>query len=126
MTSRRSGESPNILVFSLRALWRVLFRLEVAGWENLAPAGAPNIVVVDHVSWLDAPILFSLMDTPPTFVIEPAAAKSWGSGSFLDKRFAKIAGETVSLASVEDLVADLWPTMSRPRSRRPTPNAASA
>jgi hypothetical protein len=32
--------------------------------------------VVDHVSWLDAPILFSLMETPPTFVIEPAAAKS--------------------------------------------------
>jgi hypothetical protein len=64
MTSRRSGESPSILVFSLRALWRVLFRLEVAGWENLASAGAPNIVVVDHVSWLDAPILFSLMETP--------------------------------------------------------------
>lgn len=107
-------------------MWRLSFRLEVVGRENLASAEAPNIVAVDHISWLDAPILFSLMDTPPTFVIEPAAAKSWGSGSFLDKRFAKIAGETVSLASVEDLVADLWPTMSRPRSRRPTPNAASA
>jgi acyl-[acyl-carrier-protein]-phospholipid O-acyltransferase / long-chain-fatty-acid--[acyl-carrier-protein] ligase len=69
-------ERPNILVFSLRALWRLLFRLEVVGRENLASAGAPNIVVVDHVSWLDAPILFSLMETPPTFVIEPAAAKS--------------------------------------------------
>jgi 1-acyl-sn-glycerol-3-phosphate acyltransferase len=86
MTSRRSGESPSILVFSLRALWRVLFRLEVAGWENLVSAGAPNIVVVDHVSWLEAPILFSLMETPATFVIEPAAAKSWAQRLFL--RFA--------------------------------------
>ena len=91
MTSRRSGESPSILVFSLRALWRVLLRLEVAGRENLASAEAPNIVAVDHISWLEAPILFSLMETPATFVIEPAAAKSWGSGSFFDKRFAKIA-----------------------------------
>ena len=56
MTSRRSGESPNILVFSLRALWRLVFRLEVVGLENLAPTGTPNIVAVDHVSWLDAPI----------------------------------------------------------------------
>jgi acyl-[acyl-carrier-protein]-phospholipid O-acyltransferase/long-chain-fatty-acid--[acyl-carrier-protein] ligase len=86
MTSRRSGESPSILVFSLRALWRVLFRLEVAGWENLASAGAPNIVMVDHVSWLDAPILFSLPETPATFVIEPAAAKNWPQRLFL--RFA--------------------------------------
>jgi acyl-[acyl-carrier-protein]-phospholipid O-acyltransferase/long-chain-fatty-acid--[acyl-carrier-protein] ligase len=66
----------NILAFALRAMGRVLFRLEVGGQDNLAPAGAPNVVVVDHVSWLDAPILFSLMETPATFVIEPAAAKS--------------------------------------------------
>ena len=39
MTSRRSGESPNILAFSLRAIWRVLFRLEVIGQENLSPGG---------------------------------------------------------------------------------------
>jgi acyl-[acyl-carrier-protein]-phospholipid O-acyltransferase/long-chain-fatty-acid--[acyl-carrier-protein] ligase len=86
MTSRRSGESPNILVFSLRALWRLVFRLEVVGLENLAPTGTPNIVAVDHVSWLDAPILFSLLETPATFVIEPAAAKSWPQRLFL--RFA--------------------------------------
>ena len=76
----------NILAFSLRAIWRLLFRLEVVGQENLALAGAPNIIVVDHVSWLDAPILFSLMETPATFVIEPAAAKSWPARLFL--RFA--------------------------------------
>jgi hypothetical protein len=40
--------------------------------------------MVEHISWLDAPILFSLMETPATFVIEPAAAKSWLSGSFFD------------------------------------------
>jgi acyl-[acyl-carrier-protein]-phospholipid O-acyltransferase / long-chain-fatty-acid--[acyl-carrier-protein] ligase len=73
----------NILAFSLRALWRLLFRLEVVGKENLAFAETPNIVVVDHISWLDAPILFSLLETPPTFVIEPNAAKSWPARLFL-------------------------------------------
>jgi acyl-[acyl-carrier-protein]-phospholipid O-acyltransferase / long-chain-fatty-acid--[acyl-carrier-protein] ligase len=69
----------NILGFCLSAIWRLLFRLEVVGHENLAFNGAPNIVVVDHVSWLDAPILFSLMEKPPTFVIEPAAGQSWAA-----------------------------------------------
>jgi acyl-[acyl-carrier-protein]-phospholipid O-acyltransferase/long-chain-fatty-acid--[acyl-carrier-protein] ligase len=67
----------NILAFSLGAIWRLWFRLEVVGHGNLASVEAPNVVVVDHVSWLDAPILFSLMETPPTFVIEPTAAKRW-------------------------------------------------
>jgi acyl-[acyl-carrier-protein]-phospholipid O-acyltransferase/long-chain-fatty-acid--[acyl-carrier-protein] ligase len=46
----------------------------------------PNVVAVDHVSWLDAPIRFSLLETPATFVIEPAAAKNWAQRFFL--RFA--------------------------------------
>ena len=76
----------NILAFCLRTIWRLLFRLEVVGQENLAPAGAPNIISVDHVSWLDASVLYSLMETPPTFTIEPAAAKSWPARLFF--RFA--------------------------------------
>jgi acyl-[acyl-carrier-protein]-phospholipid O-acyltransferase / long-chain-fatty-acid--[acyl-carrier-protein] ligase len=76
-TSRRSGESPNILTFCLRAIWRLVFRLEVVGRENLSPTEAANIITVDHVSWLDAPILFSLIGKPATFVIEPTAAESW-------------------------------------------------
>jgi len=67
----------------LRTLWRLLFRLEVVGRENLASAEAPNLITVDHVSWLDAAILFSIMETPATFVIEPAAAKSWPQRFFL-------------------------------------------
>jgi acyl-[acyl-carrier-protein]-phospholipid O-acyltransferase / long-chain-fatty-acid--[acyl-carrier-protein] ligase len=74
-TSRRLAPFP--------AFWRLLFRVEVVGQENLALTGAPNVVVVDHVSWLDAPILYSLMETPATFVIEPAAAKSCPARLFL-------------------------------------------
>ncbi len=77
----------NIAAFSLRALWRVLFRLEVAGRENLEPTGAPSVIAINHVSWLDAPIVYSLMDPPPLFAIEPALAKSWPARLFL--RFAQ-------------------------------------
>ncbi len=76
----------NILAFCLRALWRVLFRLEVVGAENLSATGTTNIVVVDHVSLLDAPILFSFIEMPAMFAIEPAAAKSWPTRLFF--RFA--------------------------------------
>jgi acyl-[acyl-carrier-protein]-phospholipid O-acyltransferase / long-chain-fatty-acid--[acyl-carrier-protein] ligase len=76
----------NILALCLSALWRLLFRLEVVGRENLAPTGATNVIAINHVSWLDAPILFSLMEPPPMFAIEPAAAKSWPARLFL--RFA--------------------------------------
>jgi 1-acyl-sn-glycerol-3-phosphate acyltransferase len=64
MTSRRFAPlfwPANILAFSLRGLRRILLRLEVVGRENFAPAGEANIIAVDHVSWVDAPIPFSLM-----------------------------------------------------------------
>jgi acyl-[acyl-carrier-protein]-phospholipid O-acyltransferase/long-chain-fatty-acid--[acyl-carrier-protein] ligase len=77
----------NILAFTLRALWRALYRLEVVGRENLAPTKAPNVVAIDHVSWLDAPIVYSLMEPPPLFAIEPALARSWPARVFF--RFAE-------------------------------------
>ena len=83
MTSRRFAP---LLTFSLRAIWRLLLRVEVVGRENLAPVGTANVIAVNHVSWLDAPILFSLMETPPVFAIEPAATKGWLARLFL--RFA--------------------------------------
>ena len=57
----------NILAFPLA---RIVAGLS-SGSRSLArsasrSAKTPNIIVVDHVSWLDAPILFSLMETPAT------------------------------------------------------------
>src|SRR5271157_6172139 len=73
----------NFLAFVLRALWRVLYRLEVKGLENLPPSGAHTVIAVNHVSFLDAPIILSLMDEPPVFAIDHGIAKRWWVKPFL-------------------------------------------
>jgi acyl-[acyl-carrier-protein]-phospholipid O-acyltransferase/long-chain-fatty-acid--[acyl-carrier-protein] ligase len=67
----------NFLAFVLRVLWRVLYRLEVRGLENLPPPSAHSVIAVNHVSFLDAPIILSLMDEPPVFAIDHGIAKRW-------------------------------------------------
>jgi acyl-[acyl-carrier-protein]-phospholipid O-acyltransferase / long-chain-fatty-acid--[acyl-carrier-protein] ligase len=73
----------NILAFSLRALCRSLFRLEVVGQENLEPTGQPNVIAINHVSSLDAPIVFSLIDAPLLFAVDPACVKGLRARLFL-------------------------------------------
>ncbi|MBV9287753.1 MAG: acyl-[ACP]--phospholipid O-acyltransferase [Hyphomicrobiales bacterium] len=68
----------NFLAFLVRAVLAVLFRLEVKGVENLPRPGAPALVAVDHVSFLDGVILFALMDEPPLIAIDKSALRrSW-------------------------------------------------
>ncbi len=73
----------NFVAFVLRVLWRVLFRLEVRGIENVPPAGARSVIAINHVSFLDAPIILSLMDEPPVFAIDHAIARRWWVKPFL-------------------------------------------
>ena len=73
----------NIPAFCLRALCRALFRLEVVGRENLEPTGRPTVIAINHVSSLDAPIVFSLIDAPPLFAVDPACVKGWPARLFL-------------------------------------------
>ncbi len=77
----------NFLAFFLRLLWGALFRLEVKGIEHLPRPGERAIVAVNHVSFLDAPILFSLMEEPPLFAIDHGLARHWWIRPFL-----KLAG----------------------------------
>ncbi len=74
----------NFLAFFLRMLWGALFRLEVKGIENLPRAGERAVLAVCHVSFLDAPILLSLMDEPPLFAIDPALARRRWIRPFLE------------------------------------------
>ena len=67
----------NFLAFVLRVVWRALYRLEVRGLENLPPPSAYSVIAVNHVSFLDAPIILSVMDEPPVFAIDHGIAKRW-------------------------------------------------
>ena len=67
----------NFLVFVLRALWRVVLRLEIVGLDRLPPTGTRSIVAVNHVSLLDAPIILSLLEDRPLLVIDAALTRHW-------------------------------------------------
>ncbi|MGI4954150.1 MAG: AMP-binding protein, partial [Janthinobacterium lividum] len=58
-------------------LFRVLFRIRLRGGENLPHADEAAVVVPNHVSWLDATVLFAVMETPPLFAIDAQVAKRW-------------------------------------------------
>lgn len=73
----------NFLGYALRGVWKVLFRLEVIGEENLPKAGVNNVIALNHVSFLDAPIILSLLDAPPIFAIDVGIANRWWMKPFL-------------------------------------------
>ena len=98
----------NFLAFVLRVLWRVLYRLQVNGLENLPPASAHSVIAVNHVSFLDAPIILSLMDEPPVFAIDHGIAKRWWIRPFLslaDARPLDPARPLATRALVEEVRA---------------------
>ncbi len=73
----------NYLGFALRVFWRVLFRMEVVGVENIPKPGMRNVIALNHVSFLDAPIILSLLDQPPIFAIDREIANRWWIRPFL-------------------------------------------
>jgi len=52
-----------------RALFRLLFRLEVQGAEQFGKPGARRILVANHVSFLDGPLLLAALDELPVFAV---------------------------------------------------------
>lgn len=59
-------------------LFRQFMGLEVRGYDNLPPAGTRTIIAPNHVSLLDAPIMYSILPSHAAFAIDTAMAqKSW-------------------------------------------------
>jgi acyl-[acyl-carrier-protein]-phospholipid O-acyltransferase/long-chain-fatty-acid--[acyl-carrier-protein] ligase len=73
----------NFLAFTLRVVWRVAFRLEAVGLENLPKADERGVIAVNDVSLLDAPIVLSLLDDAPMLAIDPEMAERWWVKPFM-------------------------------------------
>jgi acyl-[acyl-carrier-protein]-phospholipid O-acyltransferase/long-chain-fatty-acid--[acyl-carrier-protein] ligase len=63
-------------------IFRIAYRVEVRGLENLsapgpAECGGRRVIAVNHTSFLDAPMVMSLLDNDPVFAIDDATSKKW-------------------------------------------------
>ncbi|MEA3010983.1 MAG: acyl-[acyl-carrier-protein]-phospholipid O-acyltransferase [Sphingomonadales bacterium] len=75
---------PETVIKSLvRAVLRLLYRVEAAGAENMPRPGERAVVVVNHVSFLDALLLAAFLPGKPTFAIHTRMARAWWVRPFL-------------------------------------------
>ncbi|MDF0487617.1 acyl-[ACP]--phospholipid O-acyltransferase [Sphingomonas sp. H39-1-10] len=61
----------------MRWLLTMLYRVEVAGGENMPQPGERAVVVVNHVSWLDGLLLAVFLPGKPVFAVHTAVTKRW-------------------------------------------------
>ena len=74
--------SPNPAGELCWVLLRLVYRVELRGAEHLPAGGVPAIVTPNHVSWLDATLLFSVMDRP-LYAIDAGVSRLWFVRPFL-------------------------------------------
>jgi acyl-[acyl-carrier-protein]-phospholipid O-acyltransferase/long-chain-fatty-acid--[acyl-carrier-protein] ligase len=67
----------------LALFYRVFFRVQVKGLENLANVPPNTILALNHVSFLDAGVAMSLLGRDPVFAIDTAMAQRWWVKPFL-------------------------------------------
>jgi acyl-[acyl-carrier-protein]-phospholipid O-acyltransferase/long-chain-fatty-acid--[acyl-carrier-protein] ligase len=67
----------------LSIVFRAFYRLEVQGLENIAKAGHNAIIALNHVSFLDPPLAFSILPKRPVFAIDVAMSRNWWIQPFL-------------------------------------------
>jgi len=72
-----------ILKTLLAALFRLVYRVEVSGIENYAKAGERAVIVANHLSFLDGPLLAAFLPGRPAFAIDTQRAAAWWVRPFL-------------------------------------------
>ncbi len=67
----------------LSIFFRALYRLDVKGLENFDKAGPNPIVALNHVSFLDAAAILSIMPREPIFAIDHTISQKWWVKPFM-------------------------------------------
>ena len=60
-----------------RSLFRLFYRVEVKGLENYHAAGRKTLIVANHTSLLDGPLLSAFLPERAAFAIDTQMAKKW-------------------------------------------------
>jgi acyl-[acyl-carrier-protein]-phospholipid O-acyltransferase / long-chain-fatty-acid--[acyl-carrier-protein] ligase len=60
-----------------RIVLRLAYRVELRGAEHLASAGERVVIVPNHVSYLDGPLIAAFLPGDPLFAIDTAQATKW-------------------------------------------------
>ncbi|MGB4056906.1 MAG: acyl-[ACP]--phospholipid O-acyltransferase [Alphaproteobacteria bacterium] len=75
---------PDYLLKSLlQGAFKIIYRVEVRGLENFAKAGNRAVIVGNHVSLLDPPLLAAFLPGRPMFALNTHVAKWWWIKPFL-------------------------------------------
>ncbi len=67
----------DLLAAAARFLFRLFYRVEVKGLEHLDAAGRKTLIVANHTSFLDGPILSAFLPEKASFAINTQMAKQW-------------------------------------------------
>ena len=68
----------------LRTLLKLLYRVEIVGLENYYNAGNRVLIIANHCSFLDPPLLAAFLPDEITFAINTHVAKQWYMKPFLN------------------------------------------
>ncbi len=73
----------NPFLDALSIFFRAFYRLETKGLENFDRAGPNPIIALNHVSFLDAGAILSVLPRQPVFAIDLATSQKWWVRPFL-------------------------------------------
>ena len=65
-----------------RIIFKLLYRVEVRGLENYPSDNSPHVIVSNHVSFLDGPLLMSFLPEMPVFAINKNVNNKWWAKIF--------------------------------------------
>ncbi len=65
-----------------RIIFKLLYRVEVKGLEHYPSDGAPYVILPNHTSFLDGPLMMTYMPEMPVFAINTNVNKKWWAKIF--------------------------------------------